>query len=82
MVSVSSNRPGKLGALLLVGVAFVFLFVFLTTTVFSLCIPGWPGTQRDPSASELLGLKVCATIPHLYLDLKINLVPGCGGARL
>jgi hypothetical protein len=54
-------------------VAFVFVFVFQDRI--SLCSPGCPGTHfvdqadlelRNPpaSASRVLGLKACATMPH------------------
>jgi hypothetical protein len=46
------------------------LFFFKTGSFYivwnSLCRPGWPQTHRDPpaSASQVLGLKVCITIPR------------------
>jgi hypothetical protein len=53
---------------------FVFVFVFVFRDRVSLCIPGCPGTHsvdqagldlRNPpaSASQVLGLKACATMP-------------------
>jgi hypothetical protein len=64
---------------------FFFLFFFLFVLVFrdrvSLCCPGCPGTHsvdqaglqlRNPpaSASQVLGLKVCATMPGMNTVLK------------
>ena len=40
-----------------------FLYVALTSWN-SLCRPVWPWTQRDPSTSQVLGLKMCITTPR------------------
>jgi hypothetical protein len=43
------------------------LFCFIETISQYLSTAGWPETHRDPpaSASEVLGLKVCATTSRL-----------------
>jgi hypothetical protein len=62
---------------------FVFWFLVFGDRV-SLCSPGYPGThfvdqagleRRNPpaSASQVLGLKACATTPHLFVRFfKVN----------
>jgi hypothetical protein len=55
-------------------VSFFFFFFLVFRDRVSLCSPGWPGTHsvdqaglklRNPpaSASQVLGLKACATMP-------------------
>jgi hypothetical protein len=63
---------------------FVCLFFVFRDRV-SLCIPGYPGTHsvdqaglelRNPlaSASQVLGLKVCATTPSFCHCFNVNLL--------
>ena len=59
---------------------FYLFFCFLETGFFCVASPGYPGTHsvvqaslelRDPSASasQMLGLKACATTAQLFLNL-------------
>jgi hypothetical protein len=57
----------------------VFFFFFDFRDRVSLCSPGCPGTHfvdqaglefRNPPASRVLGLKVCATIARLVIVFK------------
>jgi hypothetical protein len=74
------------GVGIVIAVVFIYLFVclfvyfrhYLAFQVWnSLCSPGWSETHRDPpaSASQVLGLKVCATTPGPFKSCTLG-TPG------